>query len=413
MATLRVLILHYSSPPIIGGVETTIYHHARLLAEGGHSVVLVVGRGESFAAGVQFQPLPLADSRDPEILVVQQSLAEGTVSGDFERLSEQIFIRIRQLIDNSDVIIAHNVVTLHKNLPLTAALYRITQQNSLPVIAWSHDFAWEDPLYLPHLHPGFPWDLLRRPWPGVRYVTISEDRRASLSHLLGIPETEVAIIPPGVDIYMFLGVGEQVKAISSKLGLLESDPLILLPARLTRRKNIEFAIQVTSALKVHKPKVKLVVTGPPGPHNPNNLAYLTSLEALVRELGLEESVSFLYQSGVDNQPLLLPDSAVAEMYRLADLLLFPSLREGFGIPILEAGLARLPVFSADLPPMRKSAGEYADWFDPQGDAWQVAADIVARLESDRAYKLRRRVMRKFTWQAIVENQLIPLLKEVV
>jgi mannosylglucosylglycerate synthase len=94
------------------------------------------------------------------------------------------------------------------------------------------------------------------------------------------------------------------------------------------------------------------------------------------------------------------------------LLIFPSRSEGFGIPVLEAGLARLPVFAADIPPVKESAGGLAQLFDPEGDPQAVAEAILAHLENDRAYQLRRRVLSQFTWQAILHNRLIPLIKEV-
>ena len=46
--TTRVAILHYAAPPIVGGVESTIYHHARLLAGAGYAVTVIAGRGAPF-----------------------------------------------------------------------------------------------------------------------------------------------------------------------------------------------------------------------------------------------------------------------------------------------------------------------------------------------------------------------------
>ena len=115
---------------------------------------------------------------------------------------------------------------------------------------------------------------------------------------------------------------------------------MLLPARITRRKNIEFAIHVTAALKKLKPNPALVVTGPPGPHNPKNLEYLEHLLNLRDSLDASNYVHFLYEYGKGEEPFIVPEEIIADLYRIADLLLFPSHREGFGIPILEAGLAR-------------------------------------------------------------------------
>ena len=233
--------------------------------------------------------------------------------------------------------IVHNALTLHKNLALTAALEKLHARLAFRMIAWCHDFAWQDPLYTGSLHPGYPWDLLRTSWERVRYVVVSESRQQDLADLLGLPEDQIQVVTPGIDAFDFLSISPLTRRLVSRLNLESLCPLLLLPARITRRKNIEFAIHTTAALRACMPCASLVITGPPGPHNPRNQAYLQSLIELASQLGIRPYVHFLYEMGENGEPLNLPDEAVAELYRLADVMIFPSLREGFGIPILEAG----------------------------------------------------------------------------
>ena len=409
---MKVSILHYAAPPIVGGVESTIYHHARLLSRAGFRVEVIAGRGGPFHPDVAFHLLPEADSRHPEVLQVGAALARGEVPSAFHILRDRLAARLRPLLAGSDVCIVHNAITLHKNLPLTGALRLLADERITRFVAWCHDFAWQDTLYTPDLHPGYPWDLLRTPWPGVRYVVVSTDRRRKLAALLNIPESEIRVVYPGVDVAEFLKLGPEVRRLVGELDLLSADPLMLLPARITRRKNIEFAIRITAALAPRKPHAMLLVTGPPGPHNPKNVAYLQSLRDLREELGVTDRVHFLYEHGPGDEPLHVTDGMMADLYRLSDLLLFPSRREGFGIPVLEAGLARLPIFAADIPPVRESAGPLAHRFDPEGDPEAVAQAIADHLASDMAYRMRRRVLDRFTWQAILRRSLIPLLEEV-
>jgi glycosyltransferase involved in cell wall biosynthesis len=407
-----VAILHYAGPPLVGGVEITIYHHARLLAQAGYDVHIIAGRGEPFHPQVTFHHIPEVDSRHPEVLAVGQALAEGQVPPAFTPLRDRLVSRLRALLVDTDVCIVHNAITLHKNLPLTAALRRLADESVTRFIAWCHDFAWQDSLYTPDLHPGEPWDLLRTPWPGVRYVVVSAHRRERLAALLDLPEDQVEVVNPGVDMAEFLKLEPTTRHLLKKLDLLAADPLLLLPARITRRKNIEFAVRVTAALTRQKPQATLVVTGPPGPHNPTNVAYLEALQALRGELGVTARVHFLYEHGDNGQPLHVSDVMMADLYHLADLLLFPSRREGFGIPVLEAGLARLPVFAAGIPSVQESASDLAYLFDPEGDPVAIAEAIAAHLAADRAYQLRRHVLSQFTWRAILERRLLPLIQEV-
>ncbi len=53
------------------------------------------------------------------------------------------------------------------------------------------------------LHDGYPWDLLRQAWPGVKQVTISEMRQRELAELFQIDKDDIEVIPNGVDIVSF------------------------------------------------------------------------------------------------------------------------------------------------------------------------------------------------------------------
>jgi len=410
MPDKKVAILHYAGPPIVGGVESTIYHHALLLSKAGYEIHVIAGRGEAFHENISFHLIPEIDSRHPQVLEIGKQLSQGKISSQFETLRDQLVSQLSSLLNRVHVTIVHNVFTLHKNLPLTAALHQLSEKGMASLIAWCHDFAWQDALYIPDLHPGYPWDLLRTPWPGVRYVAVSKHRQSKLARLLSVPEKDIQVVTPGVDVSSFLKLEPLTNRLIETLELLKADPLILLPARITRRKNIEFAIRVIAALKRTKPKVALVVTGPPGPHNPKNIAYLNALKSLQKELGVSKQVHFLYEQGEDGQPLYIPDEVVADLFRLADLLLFPSTREGFGIPVLEAGITLLPVFAADIPPVRESAANLANLFDLNEDPTEVAQSIARHLVEDRAYQLKRRVLERFTWQNIVKKQVVSLIE---
>jgi glycosyltransferase involved in cell wall biosynthesis len=396
---------------VVGGVEQTIYYHVHELARVGHEMRLLVGDGVPFDPCVRVTVAPEFGSRHPDVLAVKAQLDHGNVTADFIALRDRLVALLSDALADVDALIAHNVFTLHKNLALSAALYELLRPDRSPgpvrsrVLAWHHDLAWDDPRYAQDLHPGYPWDLLRTPWPGVRHVTVSQAQRARLARLYEIPAEQIAVVPPGVDPARFFRWTATAERLIGVLGLLEADVLLLLPARLTRRKNIEMALRILAAFHARTGlDARLIVTGPPGPHNPTNAAYLQSLLDLRRELGLTGAAHFLYELGIT------PDeNTLADLYQLADALLFPSAQEGFGIPILEAGLARLPVFCSDIPPLRETGQDSACFFDPYGDPAAIAADMARALEGNAALRLRRRVLANFTWRKIVEERVIPLL----
>lgn len=419
-----VAILHYAGPPYVGGVEITMAAHARELAREGRRVSIISGRGDSAAgwmspelaerARLSLTAHPLLGSRGEELEGLARELAAGVVSARFYELVDQLAAWLGRQFEREGIeaLIVHNVLSLHKNLAFTAALHKLHERGHLPhTLAWCHDFAWLDPLYRPELHPSWPWDLLRTPWPGVRYVVVSDDRRAMLASLLGIPAAEVTVVTPGVDVEGFLKLEPATAELARRLGLAAADPLLILPARITRRKNIELAIAVVGALRAAGLAPRLVVTGPPGPHNPANAAYLAELQALRDASGAGDAVIFLYERHLDaaGAPLPVSDAMVADLYRLADGLLFPSRYEGFGIPVLEAGLAGLPLFLSDIPPFRETAADAAVFFGLDEPPAAIAARLAAALRADGRAALRRRVRAGFSWEAIVRRAVAPLI----
>jgi glycosyltransferase involved in cell wall biosynthesis len=407
-----VAILHYAGPPYVGGVEITMAAHARALVADGRRAMIVAGKGGEVAPGVELRLLPELGSRGEAVERVGRELAAGVVSAEFHALVDRLAAWLADALAGADALMAHNVLSLHKNLALTAALRRLHDAGRLPrLLAWCHDFAWLDPLYQPELHPGRPWELLREPWPGACYVVVSEDRRGMLAGLLGLDPAAIAVVTPGVDLAGFLKLEPATAGLASELGLLEADPLLLLPARVTRRKNIELAVAVVGALRRGGRDARLVVTGPPGPHNPANAAYLAELLALREGAGAGAGAIFLYERFVDDEgrPRPVSDAMLADLFRLADGLLFPSRYEGFGIPALEAGLAGIPIFCSDIAPLRATAGDAALYFGPDDPPEQIAGRIAAALEADPRYALRRAVRTRYTWEAIYRREIVPLL----
>ncbi len=332
-----------------------------------------------------FLDCPQVDSRHPEVLAVKAELDAGKVTQRFEQLVAVLETELSQRLAAAQVLIAHNVCSLNKNLALTAALKKLTEKPGAPrLILWNHDLAWTTPRYRSELHDGYPWDLLRTDWPGAIQVTISEMRRQEMAAAFkraGQPH------PGGAERggrRPFLEAGTPDHAAYRETGFALRQPLVLLPVRITPRKNIELAIRTLAELRGYFPHARLVVTGPLGPHNPANTAYFQKLTSLRASLKLDQAVVFLAEHTSD----YLPDEVIADFYRLADVMLFPSLEEGFGIPMLEAGLAGLPVFCADIPPLRELGGKFATYFSPDADPHEVAALIAHRMEPNNAFDLR-------------------------
>ncbi len=408
----RVLLLHYTSPPTIGGVETVVARHAYHLAQQGFRVHVLTGRGGSPGTGILYRRFALLDSRHPDVLAVTRELEDGRVTPAFRSLVARIRAGLEPALAGVDVCIVHNALTLHKNLALTAALHEMAARASLPrTIAWCHDLAWSSRhTYRPPLHPGAPWDLLRTPLPAGTYVAVSHERQRDLCEALGLPPAAVEVVPNGIDPESFLRLTPTGQRLADTLRLWEQQIVLLLPARITRRKRIEYALAVVAEIVRREMTVRLVVSGPPGAHNPRNRQYLNELRAARRRLRLDEQVAFCADlRGPGGRRLVLSDRVMTDLYLLADAVLLPSGDEGFGLPLLEAGLLRLPAFTTGLDPLRAIGDDAIHTFALEAPPSHVAAKIIDTLMRDESYRLRRRILASHTWPVIVRERLVPIL----
>jgi glycosyltransferase involved in cell wall biosynthesis len=358
---------------------------------------------------VEFVRLPLADARAPRIARIRRSLDAGVVPAGLDGVVHELEAALEAALSGLDVVVAHNVCSLALNLPLTAALHRLVTRGRVPpLIAWHHDHARSSARATGSpLSAGYPWELLGTAWPGVRHVAVSEARRRELEAVYGPAAGPIRVVPNGIDHDRFLGVSAAGRTLLDGLSTAPGAAILLAPVRITRRKRLELAIEAVAALRAAGDDVHLVVTGPPDPHEARAEGYAGGLVALAASLGIADAVHLLSLRGTP------PTAAVvADLYRVADLLVVPSADEGFGLPMLEAGLARLPVVCTDLPVLREIGGRTAVYVPPEAGAGRWADAIGRLLRDDPGVGQRRRIRAAYRWEAIGATMLEPLLAEV-
>lgn len=402
---MNIALLHYSAPPIVGGVESILSQHAKLMADAGHNVRIIAARGQQTDPRIPFVAVPLVDSRHERIDQMKHALDRGDVPSDFDALKQDVLHALESALDKVDVVIAHNVCSLNKNLALTAALHEVNARGKIRTILWHHDLAWTTPRYRSELHNGYPWDLLCTAWPGAKQVVISDARRDELADLMQISHDAISLVPNGIDVAQFLKLEPQTQTLLDATGALNSDLLLLLPVRLTPRKNIELALRVLAELRNSFADPMLIVTGPLGAHNAANASYFAKLKSLRSELALSGAAHFL----AELSDAFIPDAVVADLYRAADALFLPSREEGFGLPLLEAGLTRMPVFATDIPALRALADGDVQLFSPDEDPAKLARMIATYVRQNPQYRFATRVRMQFAWPRVYRQHIAPLL----
>lgn len=180
-------------------------------------------------------------------------------------------------------------------------------------------------------------------------------------------------------------LGYVVQDVSS-VAITVPDKFFLFAGVFKERKNVQRVIQAFSLFNSLHPGYHLVLTG----KKKGN--YYDSLVQIVDEGGLQDSVHFLGY---------VTDGELAYLYQNTIALVFPSLIEGFGMPVLEAMHAGAPVITSNTGALAEVAGQAALLADPR-DTRAIAAHMTTLIENDTLrktliFKGKERI-RAFTWE---------------
>lgn len=215
-------------------------------------------------------------------------------------------------------------------------------------------------------------------------LTDSEHTRRDVIALLGVPAARVRTVYPGVTESYRPPALHELAAFRRRRGLPEH--FFVHVGTLQPRKNLERLITAFARFKrsTGQPHALMLVGG-------KGWLYGGLLQQARRE-GVEGSVHFVGFAAPDEVPL---------WYAAADVMIFPSLYEGFGFPIVEAMACGTPVLTSMASCLPEAAGDAAELFDPYDV--DALATAIARLAADpeRRVEMRRRGFvqaAQFTWE---------------
>ena len=227
----------------------------------------------------------------------------------------------------------------------------------------------------------------------ARIICISQTTANDLKRFWGIGEERTVVIHHGVDESFFAHPGDDLL---EQHRVFRPDTLVLASTyNLEPRKNLSALVEAFASVRRSFPNAMLVLFGR-GLITPEREE---KFEDLVMELGLNDSVIRL---GV------VSDAMLRQIYRRADVFVFPSLYEGFGLPVLEALASGACVLGANTAATAEVAGEAAELVDMWDSAKIVTG--IARLLRDgqRRAELRRKAperARQFSVDAMVRVYL--------
>jgi len=225
-----------------------------------------------------------------------------------------------------------------------------------------------------------------------RVVTISAHSTKDIVELYGVPRERIAIVSPAVGPEFYPVVDPAVQAsIKARYGI-RREAFVLSGGGTEPRKNIVGLIEAFGRAPRLREKLNLIVVG--GMERGADAI----LEA-VRRARLDEAIIF---------PGHVPLEDLRVLYSACSLFVFPSLYEGFGMPVLEAMACGAPVVSSNTSSLPEVAGDAALLVDPRNqEAWAQAMTQVFE-DANLCDDLRRRGalrIKAFSWEQSAREQL--------
>jgi glycosyltransferase involved in cell wall biosynthesis len=213
----------------------------------------------------------------------------------------------------------------------------------------------------------------------------SESLRSEIKRYLDVDESKFRLIYEAVDHDLFKpGDASEARALVAHYGV--TKPFVLFVSSLWPYKNCDGLLRAWALARPDLGDRQLAIVGPGADHK-----YLAQLHSLAAELGISGDLVFV--GGV-------PLEETVRFYRAADVFVYPSLNETFGLPILEAMACGCPVVTSDTSAMPETAGGAAVLSDP-ADPASIGKAILEALAPDRD-RLRDDGLRRaaqFTWGA--------------
>lgn len=198
----------------------------------------------------------------------------------------------------------------------------------------------------------------------ARVIAVSESTRQDVITFCSVPPERVVVVPNGVSEHFTPAAPAAVAEFRTRASLPER--FILFLGTLEPRKNIAGLLDAYALARKASPQPlpKLVIAGGKG-------WYYQTIFARVTELGLTGDVVF---------PGYVPGEELPWWYRAAEVFVYPSQFEGFGLPILEAMACGTPVITTDASSLPEVAGDAALLTPP--DETPALADALLRVLAD-------------------------------
>jgi glycosyltransferase involved in cell wall biosynthesis len=359
----------YLLPGKVGGTETYIRSLVRSLLE--------IDRNNTYVIFINRESKGIFPGSDPRVKIIPCPIK--AVNRPIRILWEQFILPFQARRHKVDVLLSAGMTSpFFCPVPSVLVIYDLQHVNQPQNFSRLYLFFLKTIIYLSAKTAD-------------KIITISGHVKTDIVKQYRITPDKIIVGHLGVNHGSFFpGSVRDTAAMGGKYNLPEH--YLLYAAALLQHKNHERLLKALKEVKRENPELKLVLTG-------------------AWESGHEKIVSVISDLDLQQDVILLgwiPSEDIPEIYRGAEVFVYPTLHEGFGLPVLEAMASGVPVVCSHIEPLIEVAENAALYIDP-GDYLDIARGISTVLKDDaqRAQLIGKGLMRAkdFTWEKTARTTL--------
>ena len=378
---MRILMLTWEYPPrVVGGISRVVHDLSRVLLKDGHDVTVVTYKDGDVPYFEDDKGVKVY--RVDNFMINPNNFIDWIMQMNFNMIAKANEIIAKE--GNFDVIHAHDWLVAYAaktlknsyNIPIVSTIHATEAGRNSGI----HD---ETQRYINDTE----WMLT---YESSEVIVNSNYMKGELQRLFGLPYEKINVVPNGVNLSLFNGVERDYNF--RRRYAMDNEKIILFMGRLVYEKGIQHLIAAMPKILSGYHDTKLVICGKGG--------MLEELQQQVRQMGIENKVYFAgYMQGKD----------VQKMYKAADISVFPSTYEPFGIVALEAMLSENPVVVSDIGGLNEIVEHRVNGMKSYcGNPNSIADSILEllydhKLCADITKRAKNKVRNEYNWSKIAQD----------
>ena len=379
---MKILMLTWEYPPrIVGGIARVVHDLSKRLIKDGHEVTVVTYREGNDVPEYE-NDKGVNVYRVDNYMIHPNNFIDWIMQLNFNLVAKATEIINKEgtfdVIHAHDWLVAYAAKTLKNSfgIPIVATIHATEAGRNSGI----HD---ETQRYINDTE----WLLT---YEATEVIVNSNFMKNDIQRSFGLPYDKINVIPNGINLNNYVGVERDYNF--RRQYAMDNEKMILYVGRLVYEKGIQHLIAAMPKILDHYHDAKLVIAGKGG--------MLEELRQQANSMGLADKVYF---TGY------LDSKKVPKMYKCADVAVFPSTYEPFGIVALEAMLAGVPTVVSDTGGLGEIIEHGVDGMKSYtGNPNSIADSVIAllydhQLASNVSKKAIQKVKNNFNWEKIAQD----------